>query len=350
MPRKVPATRRQLTLLLAVAGIVAAVLAAALIPVPYVILSPGPTLNTLGTQPGGKALIRISGHPTYPTNGHLNLVTVSYQGGPSSSLNLFTALQAWLTPHQAVVPQEELFGTNQTQQQVTRQDTQQMVSSQEIAQAAALCQLGIKFDTVDTVSSVVRGMPASGVLRKGDVITAVDGKPVTCRASVGALIKARAPGAPVVLTVDRHGTTHHFRLKTANSRGHAVVGVGVFESYRFPFQVKISVGDIGGPSAGLMFALGIVDKLTPGDLTAGRFIAGTGEIAPNGAVGPIGGIQQKMAGARAAGATVFLTPAGNCPDTAGAVPNGLRLIKVSTLGGAVHALKSLAAGGSVPSC
>src|SRR5262249_56348139 len=113
------------------------------------------------------------------------------------------------------------------------------------------------------VSSVVRGWAASGVLRKGHGITAVDGKPVTCRASVGTLIKARAPGAPAVLTVDRHGTTHHFRLKTANSRGHAVVGVGVFESYRFPFQVKISVGDIGGPGAGPLFAPRLRAQPTP---------------------------------------------------------------------------------------
>ena len=97
-----------------------------------------------------------------------------------------------------------------------------------------------------------------------------------------------------------------------------------------------------------MFALGIMDKLTPGGLTGGRFIAGTGEISANGAVSPIGGIQQKMAGARAAGATVFLTPAANCPDTAGAVPQGMRLIKVSTLAGAVRALKALRSGGSVP--
>ena len=129
-----------------------------------------------------------------------------------------------------------------------------------------------------------------------------------------------------------------------------MVGVGVIETYQFPFQVKINVGNIGGPSAGLMFALGIMDKLTPGGLTGGRFIAGTGEISANGAVSPIGGIQQKMAGARAAGATVFLTPAANCPDTDGAVPQGLRLIKVCTLAGAVRDLKALTTGGSVPSC
>ena len=349
MPRTA-ASRRQLTLLLAAAGIAAAVVAASLIPVPYVILSPGPTLNTLGARAGGQPLIQVSGHRTYPTNGHLNLVTVSFQGGPSDSFNLFTALQAWLSPHDAVVPEEELFAPGQTQQQVTHQDTQQMAGSQETAQAAALCQLGIKYEVVDKVIVVERGMPAAGVLRTGDVITAVDGRPVTCRADAGTLIRARTPGAPVRLTIDRNRATRQVRLKTADSGGKAVVGVQVAESYRFPFQVKINVGDIGGPSAGLMFALGIVDKLTPRGLTGGRFIAGTGEISANGAVSPIGGIQQKMAGAREAGATVFLTPAANCPDTAGAVPRGLRLIKVATLGGAVRALEALRAGGSVPSC
>jgi PDZ domain-containing protein len=350
LPRLAPASRRQLTLLIAAAGIAASVAAAVVLPVPYVILSPGPTLNTLGTRPGGRPLIEISGHRSYPTNGHLNLVTVSYQGGPADSFNVFTALRAWLTPHEAVVPEAELFPPGQTQQQVTRQDTQQMVSSQSTAQAAALCQLGIKYQVVDTVVSVGPRMPAAGLLRYGDVITAVDGTPVTCRADAGALIRHRAPGALVRLTVDRRGTIRRFRLRTASYQGKAVVGVGVQETYRFPFQVKIHIGNIGGPSAGLMFALGIVDKLTPGGLTGGRFIAGTGEISAAGAVGPIGGIQQKLAAARAAGATIFLTPAGNCGDTAGAVPRGLRLVKVATLAGAVGALRDLRTGRDAPSC
>jgi Lon-like protease len=349
VPRTTPATRRQLTLLIAAVGIAAAVVVAALIPVPYVILSPGPTLNTLGTQ-GGKALIQISGRRTYATNGHLNLVTISYQGGPSDGFNLFTALQAWLSPHDAVVPEAELFGSGQTQQQVTRQDTEQMVSSQELAEAAALCQLNIPYRVLDTVTLVYPKTPAAGVLRKGDTITAVDGKALTCRADAGTLIRAHKPGSTVQLTVDRNGATRQFRLKTADVKGNAVVGVGVLENYKFPFPVKIDVGNIGGPSAGMMFALGIIDKLTPGGLTGGRFIAGTGEISATGQVSPIGGIQQKMAGARAAGATVFLTPAANCPDTRGAVPQGLRLVKVYTLAGAVADLHALRTGGSVPSC
>jgi Lon-like protease len=347
------AGRRQLTLVLAAVGVAVSIVAASFISVPYVILSPGPTLNTLGTlvaHRGAKPLIEISGTRTYPTRGHLNLVTVSYQGGPGDSFNVFTALQAWLSPHEAVVPEQELFGTGLTQQQVTRQDTEAMVSSQQTAEAAALCQLRISFDTIDTIKAVEPGMPAAGVLKPGDVIVAVDGTPVTCRANAGDLIRARRPGAPVLLTVSRGRVTRHVRLKTADVQGTPVVGVQVVESYRFPFPVKINVGDIGGPSAGMMFALGIIDKLTPDNLTGGRFIAGTGEISADGTVSPIGGIQQKMAGARAAGATVFLAPAANCTDTAGAVPAGLRLVKVSTLAGAVHDLEVLKAGGHVPSC
>jgi PDZ domain-containing protein len=154
----------------------------------------------------------------------------------------------------------------------------------------------------------------------------------------------------VLLTVRRHGQTEHVRLATANAQGTPEIGVQLVESFVFPFSVNISIGNIGGPSAGLMFALGIIDKITPDNLTGGRFIAGTGEIEANGTVDPIGGIQQKMVGAREAGATIFLTPAANCPDTAGAVPAGMQLIKVSSLAGAVSDLEALKAGRPVPSC
>jgi PDZ domain-containing protein len=329
--------------------VVLALVVAATLPVPYVALTPGPTLNTLGSL-SGQSLIQVSGHPTYPTSGHLNMVTVSYAGGPGTRFNVFAALRSWLTPADAVVPQEEIFSPGQTQQQVQQQDTEEMVDSQQTATAAALCQLNVPFQTVDTIQSTEPGKPAAGVLRKGDVITAVNGTPVNCRHDAAALIRSGTPGALVTLTVRRGGTPVRFRLRTVSVSGTPVVGVAVGESFVFPFRVKISIGNIGGPSAGMMFALGIIDKITRSDLTGGRFIAGTGEIEADGQVDPIGGIQQKMAGARAAGATVFLTPAANCPDTAGAVPAGLRLIKVSTLNGAVASLAALRAGQPVPGC
>ena len=135
----------QLTLFIAVAGVLVAAVAAVILPVPYVILSPGPTLNTLGRGPGGRPLIQITGHPTYPTVGHLNLVTVSFQGGPSDSLNVFAALRAWLTPHEAVVPGGGAVRPRPDPAAGGPQDTQQMTSSQQTATAAALCVLGIKF-------------------------------------------------------------------------------------------------------------------------------------------------------------------------------------------------------------
>ncbi len=349
MPRLPAGSRRFATLIVAAAGVVVALVVAAVAPVPYVALTPGPTLNTLG-KTGNHPMIEISGHRTYPTSGHLNMVTVSFIGGPGSAFNIFAALRAWLSPHEAVVPEQEIFTPGQSQQQVTKQDTEEMVNSQQTAAAAALCQLGVKFRTIDSIAATEPGMPAHGVLRAGDVITAVNGRQVTCRADAGALIKARRPGLPVEITFVRKGEQHRVRLVSTKVQGQAVIGVNVQESYLFPFAVKINVKNIGGPSAGLMFALGIVDKLTPMNLTAGKFIAGTGEIEANGTVDPIGGIQQKMAGARAAGATVFLTPAANCPDTAGAVPAGMRLIKVSTLSGAVRDLRALKAGRNVPSC
>jgi Lon-like protease len=345
-------SRRGVTLLIACVGFIGALLVAALVPVPYVALLPGPTYNTLGPL-GHKQVIQISGRRTFPTDGHLNMVTVSYIGGPGAQppFNIFAALQSWLSPHDAVVPEQELFPSGQTQQQVLKQDTEEMANSQQTATAAALCELGIKFSVIDTVASTIRGLPAAGVLRSGDQIVAINGVPVTCHATAGDLIKARAVGQPVVLTIKRAGKLRKFTMRTASYEGQPVIGVNLIESFAFPFKVTINIGNIGGPSAGMMFALGIIDKLTPANLTGGRFIAGTGELDQNLTdVEPIGGIQQKMAGARAAGATIFLTPAANCPDTAGAVPAGLRLVKVSTLRGALAALKALKAGRPVPGC
>ena len=342
-------SRRAATLLVAAAGVLIALAVAVVSPVPYVALTPGPTLNTLGVS-GSKPLIQVKGHPIYPTTGHLNMVTVSFLGGPGTNFNIFAALRAWLSPDDAVVPQQEIFTPGQTPQQVARQDSEQMANSQQTATAAAFCQVGIRFTTTDTVQATVRGMPAAGRLQRGDVITAVDGAAVSCHAPAGTLIKARRPGAPVQLTVLRHGRTFRFRLATTDVQGQPEIGVQIVESFVFPFSVTISIGNIGGPSAGLMFALGIIDKITPDNLAGGRFVAGTGEIQASGTVLPIGGIQQKMAGARAAGATIFLTPVANCPDTTGAVPAGMRVIKVSSLAGAVSDLEALKAGKPVPSC
>jgi PDZ domain-containing protein len=343
-------SRRSLTLLIASVAAAAAIAVSVLVPVPYVILGPGPTLNTLGRDSSGQPLITISGHVTYPTTGHLNMVTVSYQGGPGDNLNIFTALAAWLNPDEAVVPESELFPAGQTQQQTQQQNTQEMTGSQQAATAAALTELHIRYVTQVVVVQAEAGYPAYGVLKAGDVITAVDGKAVTGQAVLQALIRAHPAGSTLTVTVSRGGRTLPVRVQTKLSAGHPVMGVQIAERYKFPFTVKISVGDIGGPSAGMMFALGIIDKLTRLDLTGGAFIAGTGEIEASGQVDPIGGIQQKMVAARNAGATIFLAPAANCSDARSADPPGLRLVKVSTLAQAVSYLEALKSGRPVPSC
>jgi PDZ domain-containing protein len=342
-------SRRSLTLAIAGLATAAALAVAVLLPVPYVILGPGPTLNTLGAY-SGQPVVKVTGHQTYPTTGNLNMVTVSSQGGPGTNMNIFQALRAWVDPSEAVVPETELYPTGQSAQQTQAQDTEQMTGSQQLATAAALTALHIPYQTLVTVVSTVSGYPASKALKAGDVIEAVDGRPVDGQTSLSSMITSHPVGTVLTLTVLRGGKTLMVPVASKASDGTPVVGVTVQEQYKFPFQVSISVGNIGGPSAGMMFALGIIDKITPLNLTGGKFIAGTGEITASGQVQPIGGIQQKMVGARSAGATIFLTPAGNCSDTTGAVPAGLRLVKVSTLTQAMSDLEAIKAGKPVPSC
>jgi PDZ domain-containing protein len=349
-------SRRSLTLLIASIGTAAAIGVGVLIPVPYVILGPGPTLNTLGKDSSGQELISISGHATHPTSGNLNMVTVSYAGGPGSNVNIFSALAAWLNPSEAVVPESELFPPGTSQQQAQQQDTAQMASSQQIATAAAFNWLHIPFTTEVTIAQIASKTPAARVLKAGDVVTVIDGKPVTDDTVFTSLIRSHPAGTTLNMTILRGGKTEQVQITTietpasAGSSAHPIIGVVVGDQYKFPFNVKISIGDIGGPSAGSMFALAIIDKLTTDDLTGGKFIAGTGEITPDGQVQAIGGIQQKMIGARNAGATIFLAPASNCGDVKGAVPSGLRIVKISTLSQAVTELEAIKAGQPAPSC
>lgn len=343
-------SRRSLTLVVAAVAAVAAIAISVIVPVPYVILGAGPTLNTLGKDGAGQQLITVTGHRVFPAHGNLNMVTVSYAGGPSNSLNVFDALRGWLNPNEAVVPETEIFPQGQTQQQTQQQDVAQMTGSQESATAAALNAVRIPFQTTVFVVTAQKGLPAYGVLKPGDVIQSVDGSTVTSATGLTSLITAHPAGSQLRLQVLRGGQPQQLVIATRQIDGRPIVGIQVSERYKFPFTVKYSVGDIGGPSAGMMFALGLIDKITPLDLTGGKFIAGTGEITSTGQVQPIGGIQQKMIGARDAGATVFLAPAGNCADTAGAVPAGLRVVKVSTLAQAITYLKDIKLGKPVPSC
>jgi len=344
-------SRRSLTLIIASIGTAAAIAVSVIFPVPYVILGPGPTLNTIGRDSSGQDLITIQGHVTHPTTGNLNMVTVSSAGGPGQKINIYGALAAWLNSDEAVVPESELYPSGQSEQQAQQQDTEEMASSQEIATAAAFTYLNIPYQTFITVQLTAQGYPAYGVLKAGDIITAINGTPVTSDTDLQNVVRAHPAGTKLDFTVLRGGKTEHFTIATKESGGVPIIGVGIQDQYKFPFTVKFDLGsDIGGPSAGTMFALGIIDKLTADNLTGGKFIAGTGEITPAGQVQAIGGIQQKMVGARNAGATIFLAPATNCSDVNGAIPAGLRVVKISTLSQAVTYLNDIKEGKPVPSC
>ncbi|TDB98940.1 PDZ domain-containing protein [Nonomuraea longispora] len=344
-------SRRALTLLLSGFLVLALGVVGAFQEVPYVVLSPGPTENTIG-EVDKKPVISITGRQTHATTGTLSLVTVAYQGGPAAQIDLLTALRGWIDPTVAVVPQETIFAPDRDPQEVEEENTVEMTNSQDSATAAALNELKIPYDMVVTVVSTEKGKPAEGKLRKDDQINYVDGKQAKNVDVVGDAVKAHKPGESVVFNVTRGKDKLDVTVPTiAGDQGQTLVGVLMQAKYKFPFEVDINVGDVGGPSAGLMFSLGILDKLTPGSLTGGKRIAGTGTIQPTGEVGAIGGIAQKMVGAKESGATVFLTPADNCAEASKAVPDGLRLVKADTLHNAVQALDALRTGkGNVPAC
>lgn len=341
------------TLTLAFAGLLVVVLSAvaALLPVPYVALLPGPVTNTLGAV-SGKDLIRIEGRETYEDKGNLDLTTVSVLGGPRQRLDIVTALRGWFDDSIAVIPEAQVYPPDQSAEEAEKQSANEMRDSQENATTAALRHLGIPVTTRLLVARLAPGSPSRGKLRAGDELLGVDGKTVEGGAQLRELITSREPGDTVRLSVRRDGRELEVSVRTKKAEdGRAIVGIETRDHAEYPFTVEISLEDVGGPSAGLMFALGIVDKLTPGSLTEGRHIAGTGSIDDKGRVGAIGGVTQKMLGAREAGATVFLAPPGNCAEARRTKPAGLRLVKASSLTSAVRALERINEGrGGVPTC
>lgn len=326
-----------LTALLAV-GVVAT-------PIPYVVLKPGPTVDTLGTEKG-KQVIQVSGIATSTSKGQLRLTTVGVQ----PDVELLWAIRGWLSDSDAVVPRELVYPPNQTEQQVEERNAEEFQASQSSAETAALRELG--YPVRVTVTTVTADGPSQGQLRAGDVITAVDGKPVTAAAELTALVQASPAGSVLAVQYTRGGKAQTARITSRPDKedGSPRIGVSIEPRQPHPFQLKIDLEKIGGPSAGLMFSLGIIDKLRPVDLTGGRIIAGTGTIDDAGRVGPIGGVTQKLVGAKGAGATVFLTPAGNCAEAVRNAQPGLSLVTVATLTEALTALETLRGGGQPALC
>ncbi|MCM2426294.1 YlbL family protein [Streptomyces sp. RKAG337] len=353
--------RRTATLIASTLTLIALLCVALLTPAPYAEMSPGPTVNTLGDH-GGEPVLQISGHQTYPTTGHLNMTTVRVTGA-DYRMNLVEAVVGWIGHDEKVVEHDTLYPQGQTAEQADQQNAEEFTQSQDSAKVSALKKLNIAVSSRVIVGAVVKGSASEGKLHAGDVIKAVDGTEVKQPGDVAKLVTKHQPGENVVFTVipeeaakKKDGATKEVVVTTRKSaddgKARAVVGIQAGVEHLFPFTIDIKLADVGGPSAGLMFALGIVDKLTPGDMTGGKFVAGTGTIDDGGKVGPIGGIGLKTIGARGQGAQYFLTPADNCAEAAKDIPSGLTLVKVSTIDDALSALENIKADktDALPSC
>ncbi|MEV6377355.1 PDZ domain-containing protein [Micromonospora sp. WP24] len=312
-------------------------------PIPYVVLGPGPTVNTLGAE-NGKDVIQVSGRATSTSAGQLRLTTVGVQ----PSVKLRSAIAGWFSKDEAVVPRELIYPPGESQQQVEKRNAEDFAASQTSAETAALRELGFPVQVV--VKAVTAGGPSVGMLAPGDVLTSVDGQPVPVAARLTELIRAKRAGSALTIGYTRDGAPATARITSREQDGNPRIGVEVEQKQPHPFTLNIDLEDIGGPSAGLMFALGIVDKLTPADLTGGMVVAGTGTIDDEGKVGPIGGIAQKLVGAKHAGAKVFLVPADNCAEAVRNPQPDLPLIRVGSLDEALTALDTLRAGGQPTRC
>ncbi|MET0726467.1 MAG: PDZ domain-containing protein, partial [Leifsonia sp.] len=341
-------------IILGVSLVVLVVLGAA--PAPYVIELPGPVFNTLGTtKHDGKEvpLISIPDEETYPTEGSLDLLTVSQKGNREQQPGWFEVATSWFDPTRAVVPLDSVFPTDVSDEQLQQQSQALMVDSQQDAIAAALVQLGYDFPREVTVAGVSADSPAEGVIEKGDVITSLNGTPVHDTQALRDAVADNGSDRAATVGIVRDGEAMTVEVTPAQVGTATVLGVNVRMNYEFPFEVKIQLDNVGGPSAGQMFALGIIDKLTPGALNGGENVAGTGTIDSAGTIGPIGGIRQKMYGAQDAGATWFLAPESNCDEVVGHIPGGLTVFSVSTLDDSMKVLETIASGddtSALPQC
>ena len=343
--------------ILLLSGVVGA-LALSFIPAPYAIERPGPVFDTLGTVTVSEEevpLISIPGETTYPTSGSLDMLTVNLVGNRENRPSWIEVVRAWADRTQAVVPLAAVFPEGRSDEQSKEQSSIDMANSQKDAVAASLKALGYDLSATLTVQAFSTDSPSDGVLEEGDQVVSVNGRIPADVTDLRGIIADNGTDEPASVDVRRNGadlTVSITPVEAPNDQG-PVFGISVSTDYDFPFDVKIQLENVGGPSAGMMFALGIMDKLTPGELTGGKDFAGTGTITADGQVGPIGGIRQKLYGAKDSGAEFFLAPADNCDEVAGHIPDGLRVFSVATLDQALDAVEAASTGvglDAVPGC
>jgi PDZ domain-containing protein len=345
-------TRQTVTAFAAAAVFVALSVLVAVLPVPYVTWSPGQAREVLGED--AEPIISVADVRTYPTAGELDMTVVSTTTS-DSRLSLPQALVAYWRPQHDALPREAVYPPGKSVADVESADAEMMVSAQDDAVVAGLRAAGERVDQLPAVASVTIGSPAQTRLRAGDLIVSVGGSATPTREEVQAAVRRARPEVPLDFVVLRDKVRTDVRVVPAEAASGSGVQIGITIGSGYSYRARISYDlgqKIGGPSAGLVFGLAIFDKITPGGLFAGQHVAGTGTIDPTGTVGGIGGIQEKIAGAEAAGATTFLVPAPNCGDLAG-VGTSMRLVKVTTLDDAIRSVRELGASGpaaQVPTC
>ena len=310
----------------------AAAFGAAWIRLPYYAVGPGPA-NDVGP------LIDVQGVPRYPSDGRLIMTTVRWQ-----QVTALESLVAWIDESQFVVGEDQIFQPGVDREQEQQRAISQMDQSKidaSIVVLEALYDYPEDHGEGALIEAVGGECPAEGELFVGDVVVSIDGRPIASTADARRAIDGVPIDEAVEFRVRAGGEVHDIELLRRPCAGSEDPLVGISMVDAFPFGIDIASGEVGGPSAGLMFALGLYDALTPGDLTDGRTIAGTGTITPEGDVGGIGGIADKVIGAERAGASVLLVPAANMAELRGVDTGDMRLIPVATFDEAVEALEGL---------
>jgi Lon-like protease len=310
-----------------------------------VALVPGPTEDTLG-------LVAIEGATTYPSTGRLLLTTVAVR----DDLDVGTWWQARRSPNADTVPRSLVYPDGQDREETSAQNAMLMEDSQLTAALAALKAVGYDVEGAASGAEVVELADdvVTDELAVGDVIVAVGDVDTPDATAAVEAVRSAAPGEETVLLVeDGAGATREVPVTFAanpEARDLAYVGVMLRSAIDLPIEVTIDAGVIGGPSAGLMFALGVIDLLGEEDLTGGAVVAGTGTITVEGEVGEVGGLRQKLAAAAAPTgaaepASVFLLPGGQLDEAReAALERDLLLVPVDDLGDALAALADLRAG------
>lgn len=321
--------------------------------VPYAAQGKGPTFNTLG-EVDGKPVVEISGAEEDEVSGNLNMTTVSVR----TNMTLAQALGRWLFTDDTLVPLAQIFPPGQSQESVQKRNAAAFAASESNATVSAMNYL--KRPTEAMVLDVSEDSPAQDKVHVNDVIRKLDGVEITKPGELAEEIRKHQPGEEVTITVERQNRERELKvnlvekpenLREPGEKGPvAFLGVTSVAQPADGLRVEYNLTDIGGPSAGLMFSLAVVDKLSPGELTDGQFIAGTGTIDSEGKVGPIGGITHKIRAAEEAGAKVFLVPADNCNEATSVDTDGIELVKVDSLEDAIEDLNAIKDGAEPSRC